>query len=828
MTGPPPRRFAASAILGLLLLIVIILVVRGTGRDSSSLSPRTFEIDLQTSVGTSAQLFWAADTGFVQERSISLPFAPTAGTFVRLRFPLPPGGVRWLRFDPIDGAGDVLIGVVRLLDSTGHTIKTFDARSFKPANQIASITSQGDVTRVVTTPGATDPSLLLSFGRLDHFSFWNDLALVTPLSLSLVLAAAVALLVGGALVIARAAFAPGLPLDSSSTSAPTRWPAALWLTTLFLVVFLSKLALMRDNPSSAPFWDQWDGEAAVLFVPFHDSSLSWRTMVSFHNEHRIFFSRLLALGLLAANGQWDPRLEQVANAAMHSLTAVLLVAIMWIASEHRRLDLLVIVGAVAFALPFGWENTLLGFQSAFYFLLLFFVLALWLTTASRTLSVPGLLGWLCAACGVFTAASGVITPLAILGVVALKFAGNPREWRDAAINVSMSVLILALGAAAASPPLAHHATLKAQTVGEFSLSLARNLAWPWIDRPWLGLFMWLPLVTLLTAVLIRHARMTALERMSTGLGLWVVLNAGAIAYGRGAGATLPAGRYLDILSLGFVANAVALTALLERTRASAAARYLTTGALVGWLVFAVVGVDALVGRAMGDLAAWRSYFAAHATNLRTFMITRDVDDLLSKRPLIDLPYPEPHRLATLLQDPYIQSILPAAVRTPLDVQPQVGTSVGFVTNSPFAAALTRDPLERAWLSLSDEGRKAKGRFVSQPLACGPGARLKFQVSGYLGWPDEYLAIRDLRTGRDAAIVPERLARESWADVIVPCPSDPFEIVAIDNSEDSWFGFREPIEIGWASVAAESLIHRSRGPLVALLTLAVIALAVRWT
>ena len=42
----------------------------------------------------------------------------------------------------------------------------------------------------------------------------------------------------------------------------------------------------------------------------------WRQMFTFHNEHRIFFSRLLALTELVVNGQWDPRLQITINAVL--------------------------------------------------------------------------------------------------------------------------------------------------------------------------------------------------------------------------------------------------------------------------------------------------------------------------------------------------------------------------------------------------------------------------------------------------------------------------------------------------------------------------------
>ena len=59
-----------------------------------------------------------------------------------------------------------------------------------------------------------------------------------------------------------------------------------------------------------------------------------------HNEHRVFFTRLYALDVVLANGQWDPRVQQVCNAALHSFTAVLLAMIFWLASNRRHLDLI--------------------------------------------------------------------------------------------------------------------------------------------------------------------------------------------------------------------------------------------------------------------------------------------------------------------------------------------------------------------------------------------------------------------------------------------------------------------------------------------------------
>jgi hypothetical protein len=325
----------------------------------------------------------------------------------------------------------------------------------------------------------------------------------------------------------------------------------------------------------------------------------------------------------------------------------------------------------------------------------------------------------------------------------------------------------------------------------------------------------------------RRAKTTELERLVVGLSLWVVLQAAGLAYGRGAGATPPVTRYLDILSLGLLANVMALVALRDRSFPGTLGRRLAHGVLVCWLLFAAVGVDRLTSQSLVTLGAWRQYFAAHAFNVRRLLNTDDVAEFTLMRPLVDLPYPDPNRLATLLQDPFIRGILPAAIRLPLRVEPRIITNDTFVRESPYAGDMPRDPLARAWWSLPDQGRKAKGHFESAPMACQVRRRLKFEVAGYLGWEGQYLAVRNLRTGRDVPVMPARVAQESWAEVVVPCPRDPFAIVGIDDTDSSWFAFREPVEIGWPSVAAEALIRNSREMFVVLAAAAVLALAVRW-
>jgi hypothetical protein len=450
MRVTPRRLIKVLAAIG--LAAVIAVPVLHFNRDQQTRSPWTLEVEMRASDGAYAQLYWSVDRHFTEEQSARVPLQRVGDGFQQLRFLLPPQDIRWLRFDPTTASGEVLIRRMQLLDARGHVLGTFSSDDLKPVNQIASITQQGGLTRLVIDPAVNDPFVFVATGCLDRASWFARPSMVSPILLALATAAAVALLVAAIVTIGVAAFGRG-PGDGPPHGPDTSWRlAAVWMLALFLVVFSAKLYLMHVNPVTVPFWDQWYGEGQVLYVPFKACDLTWSQMFSLHNEHRVFFSRLLALDLLVVNGQWDPRLQQVVNAVMHSLTALLVVTTFWIANERRRLDLLVFVGALTFALPVGWENTLVGFQSAFYFLLLFSVLGLWLTTRCRAGSGPWYLGWMCALCGLSTAAGGIVLPLAIAAVASLKLVNDRRDWRESLITLAVAGVVLGVGIATASLP----------------------------------------------------------------------------------------------------------------------------------------------------------------------------------------------------------------------------------------------------------------------------------------------------------------------------------------------------------------------------------------
>ena len=634
----PGARFALA-----LALLVAPLVIAGCGRPSSP--TRILEIEMRTSAGTFAQVFWADAPAFTEERSVRLPLK-SPGSFQRLYFPLPADGVSWLRFDPMDAPGEALIRHIRLIDAGRQTPGFHQCRTAP-----ASHPDCGDHARR-RRRCAFRPRLAAPIPRCISRSVasmadpaGDRFTTVTTAGATLVSLAIVTLLIASVVVIGRAAFAVAPGNDVAAEFTARRGPAALWLAVLFLVVFTAKLHFLHQYPVKVPFWDQWDAEAGAVLIPFNECSLSWRAMFTPHNEHRVFFTRLYALDLVLANGQWDPRAP--AGVSTRPCTAsprCSLAMIFWLASNRRHLDLIVFVCALTFALPFAWENTILRDSSHPSISWCSFpILALWLTT-SIPARQPRLASWL-----------GMRGVRAVHRCKRRPHSRGHPEYRRAEGRERASRLAGIVGecrSRRANSGLAvqrprhrrwlQHAPLKAHSVMEFGIALGRTLGWPWIDRP---------------ETLGAHVAAARHPAADDGLaprqddGTRAVRHRSRSVGRAPRGRRLPMGEAPEALDAGNPLHGFpepwcrrerdgARRACSTAGRADAIRRRLMWVPLVAWLALAEAGLCAsLIGPSSISTLGSR-YFAAHVTNVHRLVVTGDVAGFVAKPPLVEVPYPD--------------------------------------------------------------------------------------------------------------------------------------------------------------------------------------------
>ena len=578
---------------------------------------------------------------------------------------------------------------------------------------------------------------------------------------------------------------------------------------LFLIVVGARLWLVSLYGTSVPIMDQWDGEGAHLFKPWIEGTLRISDLFQPHNEHRILLSRLLALGLLRLNGQWDAQLEMAVNALLFGAIAVLItVALVKLFGHNLRTPIVLAVGLWS-ALPYGHENTLWAFESSFYFLLFFSLLAIWGLALYPLFSWP----WWAGVAGLLLAclsmASGFFAALVLLGLSALRLIKKRAFSRDRVTLILLCCAVVAITFYYRTT-VPSHAAIRATSLHVWAHVFGCCLAWPFCTTSALCLMMYLPVGLLAVRYVSKQA--VALgdtwgrrAEVLIGVSAWVILQAAAMAYLRGGGAVPPpVSRYMDILALGGLANFLAVLILLRELPNGTDARQVGIVLATCWITGLVAGSFLISqheltfrGLRMGSL------YPAEET-VRAYVATGDRRYLDGDPTMI--PYPDASRLAMLLDDPTIRSILPAVVRLPLRLEKARDTGNAFVPDG-YAPAVQNPSYERGWGSYSAQVAAARGSMESQSITTRL-HYLQFEITGYMR-KGLSLFLHSEQTGKKARVSPTKREDKYWRLAYVAVPDENIRILADDDNAEEWFGFREPRELARFSYYADVLTRRGK-------------------
>ena len=426
------------------------------------------------------------------------------------------------------------------------------------------------------------------------------------------------------------------------------------LAVVFWLVLASKFLWIVLFANPTPYWDQWDAEADQLYKPWVQDRLSLGDLVKPHNEHRILVTRLFNIGLFQMNGrEWDPILQMEVNAILHAATICLLLwCLLPITGRERRWPLLVF-GAIVSVIPFGWENTLAGFQSQFYFLLLFSVVSLRCVTTSPPLSGQWWGGLGCAILAWLSMASGALTLFAVAAATAATmFATKDSPWHRGAAGAGVALLV-GLWCVWMTPHVPAHTALKASSGGQFFGALRAILAWPTRGTFLAVLVVQLPLgVFMIQAVRAMLAR-KPMDGFLFAMGLWFYAQCAALAYGR-AGLPLEP-RYTDVFSVGLILNMAAMGMVFHDHEHWPA--WCRRGIMAVWLGCVAWGVWGSAGHLLQGLTYKQHFGRIQEERVRGYIATHDLRYLQPEN-MLEIPYPSTERLKTLLDDPVILGFLP--------------------------------------------------------------------------------------------------------------------------------------------------------------------------
>jgi hypothetical protein len=430
---------------------------------------------------------------------------------------------------------------------------------------------------------------------------------------------------------------------------PTRNILAL-LATL-LIIAASRLYFVETFGIPLPYWDQWDAEGDFLLRPWIEGRLELHNLWQPHNEHRIFPTRLLSLLIFSMTGVWD----NLTGARVNILVAtciplIILLFLMRQKALHGPRWLVLIVIIAQFSLPFAFENLLIGFQSQFYFLIIFTLLAIILASVypDSFMAMAGVLvlSWL----SVLTMASGILTPLAAAGVYALQgFGKRAFNWK----HLGLAVLLLGLSVAgyAIMPQIEANHIYRSRSVSEVIGALRYILAWP-VSEGWpAAIVLWIPALAMVPWLL-RSRTLTRADLFMAGCVMWSLAQAFAIAYGRGQSMGNVSSRYTELFTIGLIGNAWFAARFIEIT---------IKNRRIVWLgaVFFMVFIMGHITRHKHDMEnVYESYNNSlkQESNVRKYLKTGDPSVLVQRQ--FEIPYPDSVRLRSLLDNPTIRNILP--------------------------------------------------------------------------------------------------------------------------------------------------------------------------
>lgn len=575
---------------------------------------------------------------------------------------------------------------------------------------------------------------------------------------------------------------------------------SIFFLGIFLFILAAKLWLISSFSNSTPYWDQWDGEAGKLLLPYLENQLQLSEIFSAHNEHRIVFTRILSLLLLELNQQWDPQLAMIVQAGIHAATMVMLVVVTTSRLEKKfRFGMGIILGLISM-LPYAWENTLWGFQSQFYFVLLWGLIGIWLCWKSPTLSRLWFVGAFTLALGNISMAGGMIAPLAAGLLLAARAWQSPDTWRKELAGLSILASICIAGFLAVNHVPGHDA-LKAQSLGEAIDAFSQLACWP-VESPPFAIIIQAPIVALLFITLKKRYDTHHTEWLLIALGAWNTLQILAIAYGR-AHAGLES-RYTDNFAFGICINAACLLHIVSQSKGTS--RIMVSMASSLWITLIAFGLYSQVLNTIpNQLLQKKTLSDIQQNNLKAYIETKDITHLENK-PWLHIPYPDSDRLAQLLNNVTIQNILPENIRPTLKTK-EINTSQTSFTVDGYYHEMLPPPSIYSLGSYGEQGDATIGELTLTYNSNSDTARFKLNLAGYPSAENISLILKR-PDGKIINLAPRQNPKEEWHSVYFHTPRGEFSITAIDQSDTKWLALDTPVQTGRLRPLLDALLKQS--------------------
>ncbi|MBW2347539.1 MAG: hypothetical protein JRF59_06825 [Deltaproteobacteria bacterium] len=179
---------------------------------------------------------------------------------------------------------------------------------------------------------------------------------------------------------------------------------AAGLPPLLLLYFIWRQAV------NLPYMDQWDGFFLQILLPLREGCLNLGSLWRQHNEHRLFFPRLIMLAL-ALPSRWNVVWEQYASVCLQGITFVFVAATAgrtFTPGRRRPLQLFIVLASILLFSMVQHENWAWGWQLQVYLNLLAAAMAFWASAGGPQRLRRLLLAASACLLGTFSFANGLI------------------------------------------------------------------------------------------------------------------------------------------------------------------------------------------------------------------------------------------------------------------------------------------------------------------------------------------------------------------------------------------------------------------------------------
>lgn len=380
---------------------------------------------------------------------------------------------------------------------------------------------------------------------------------------------------------------------NDATKSRLRYRAALTyglagIPIIFLLVMLVRLSV------NVPFWDQWDLVAKIENL--RQGKLLVSDFWEQHNEHRLFFPRIVMLGL-AVITNWDTRYE-VASSVVFAVASFGLLLL--ICRESFRLTkqslpmVLPLLLAMVWFSPVQSENWLWGWQLQWFLSVLAVMCGIHGISrmASRKFSA---IDFACVAAAGIVAQYSLGNGLLIwpLVLIAMAFTGVARIYLAGTFSIAVMTTGLHLVTQRAFEPVASRSYFLSHPL-VFMEYFFTYLGRPLYSHGWLttvcGVVLFLGFVGGVLWLFIRHRQRFIAALPWTALGLYAIGSALLTSIGRaGLGLeTAYASRYTTISSLLLVSVIVLVAQQRDLITLPAGSRRVAAGALLSGLLFLII------------------------------------------------------------------------------------------------------------------------------------------------------------------------------------------------------------------------------------------------